>query len=195
MKPLLKTLSLVLMSMVLASSAWSAPVDVYGVKFDEQVEMRGSNLLLNGAGTRFKGPFKVYAAGLYLGKKVSTPDEVVALPGPKRLSITMLRGIDAAELGKLLTRGMEDNMGKAAMAPLIPGLIRLGQMFADHKNLVAGDSFTVEWIPGTGTVLTVKGKVQGEPFKEPEFFKALMWIWMGPVPADWKLKDQLLGLK
>lgn len=195
MKSLLKPLSLALMSVLLASSAWSAPVDIYGVKFEEQVEMRGSNLALNGAGTRFKGPFKVYAAGLYLTKKVGTPDEVVALPGPKRLSITMLRGIDAGELGKLLTRGMEDNMGKAAMAPLIPGLIRLGQMFADHKNLVAGDNFTVEWIPGTGTVLTVKGKVQGEPFKEPEFFKALMWIWMGPVPADWKLKDQLLGLK
>jgi hypothetical protein len=53
----------------------------------------------------------------------------------------------------------------------------------------------VEWVPGTGTVITVKGKVQGEPFKEPEFFKALMWIWLGPVPADWKLKDNLLSVK
>jgi len=35
--------------------------------------------------------------------------------------------------------------------------------------------------------------VQGEPFKEPEFFNALLRIWLGPVPADWKLKESLLG--
>ncbi|MGH8857241.1 MAG: chalcone isomerase family protein, partial [Polaromonas sp.] len=34
---------------------------------------------------------------------------------------------------------------------------------------------------------------QGEAFKEPEFFNALMRIWLGPQPADWKLKDVLLG--
>ena len=51
----------------------------------------------------------------------------------------------------------------------------------------------IDWIPGTGTVLTVKGQVQGEPFKEPEFFNALLGIWLGPQPADWKLKDALLG--
>jgi hypothetical protein len=42
-------------------------------------------------------------------------------------------------------------------------------------------------------VITAKGKVQGEPFKEPEFFKAIMSIWFGPVPADFKLKDAMLG--
>ena len=43
------------------------------------------------------------------------------------------------------------------------------------------------------TVITVKGVQQGEPFKEPEFFNALLRIWLGPNPADWKLKDALLG--
>ena len=28
-----------------------------------------------------------------------------------------------------------------------------------------------------------------------EFFRALMSIWMGPIPADWKLKDALLNVK
>ncbi len=51
----------------------------------------------------------------------------------------------------------------------------------------------IDWVPGTGTVITVKGVPQGEPFKEPEFFNALLRIWLGPNPADWKLKDALLG--
>jgi hypothetical protein len=39
----------------------------------------------------------------------------------------------------------------------------------------------------------VRGKVQGAPFKEAAFFNALLRIWLGPNPADWKLKDALLG--
>jgi hypothetical protein len=115
------------------------------------------------------------------------------MPGAKRIAITMLRDIDSAELGKLFSRGMEDNMERAAFSRLIPGVIRMSQIFSDHKRLAAGDGFTVEWVPGTGTIISVKGVPQGEPFKEPEFFLALLRIWIGPNPADWKLKDALLG--
>ena len=157
--------------------------------------MRGSKLQLNGAGTRYKGPFKVYVAGLYVGKKASSLDEIVAQPGPKRVSITMVREIDAGELGKLLTRGIEDNTPKSEFSKLVPGLIKMGQVFSDNKKLVPGDNFTIDWVPGVGTVLTVKGKPTDEPFKEPEFFKAILSLWLGPVPADWKLKDALLSVK
>lgn len=190
-----KTLALALIAGFFAFNSLAASVDINGVKYEDTAELRGSKLQLNGAGTRYKVIFKVYAAGLYLAKKAATPDEVINQPGPKRLSVTMLRGIDSRELGKLLTRGMEDNMGRTAMSKLVPGLLRMGEIFAAQKPLVPGDSFMIEWVPGSGTIITVKGVVQGEPFKEPEFFKALMMIWLGPVPADIKLKDALLGIK
>ena len=41
--------------------------------------------------------------------------------------------------------------------------------------------------------LQVSKWVQGEPVKEPEFFSALMRIWLGRSPADAMLKDALLG--
>ena len=170
-----------------------AEVTLAGVKYEDTADQRGAKLHLNGAGIRYKGPFKVYAAGLYLPKKAGTPDEILAMPGAKRMSVVMLRDIDASELGKLFVRGVEDNMDRNAMAKLIPGLMRMSQIFTDHKNLKSGDQFTLEWIPGTGTVVTVRGVPQGEPFKEPEFFNALIRIWLGPVPADWKLKESLLG--
>ncbi|OOG54899.1 chalcone isomerase family protein [Polaromonas sp. C04] len=171
----------------------AAPVELAGVKLEDSASVHGSKLELNGAGIRYKAVFKVYTAGLYLAKKAGTPEEVLAMPGPKRLSITMLRDIDSDELGKLFTRGVQDNEPKGEMSKLIPGLIRMSQVFSDQKKLLAGDNFLIEWVPGTGTILTVKGKVQGEPFKEPEFFNALMRIWLGPSPADWKLKEALLG--
>ena len=177
----------------LLAAGTMAQVNVSGVRYDESVDARGTKLQLNGAGVRYKAVFKVYTAGLYLTRKAGTPDEALAVTGPKRLSIVMLRDIDSGELGKLFSRGMEDNMDRAAFSKLVPGVLRMSQIFSDHKKLVAGDAFSIDWIPGTGTVITVKGVVQGEPFKEPEFFNALLRIWLGPNPADWKLKEALLG--
>jgi hypothetical protein len=179
-------------ALLLASGAL-AQVTVQGVKFEDSADVRGSKVQLNGAGTRYKAIFKVYVAGLYLPKKAASTEEVLAMPGPKRLNITMLREIDSSEFGKMFSRGMEDNMERTAFSKLIPGVLRMSQIFSDHKKLAVGDSLSLEWVPGTGTLLTVKGVPQGEPFKEPEFFNALLRIWLGPNPADWKLKEALLG--
>lgn len=175
------------------AGAAHADVTLAGVKYEEVSEIRGARLQLNGAGIRYKGPFKVYAAGLYVTKKSSTPEDVMATPGGKRIAVTMLRDIDASELGKLFIRGVEDNMDKPSFSKLIPGLMRMSQIFSEHKNLKSGDTFSLDWVPGTGAVVMLKGVPQGEPFKEPEFFNALLRIWLGPAPADWKLKESLLG--
>ena len=92
------------------------------------------------------------------------------------MTITMLRDIDSGELGQLFSRGMEDNMDRAGFSKLVPGVMRMSQIFSDHKKLIAGDTFALEWIPGSGTVVTVRGVQQGESFKEPEFFNALLRI-------------------
>ncbi len=184
-------------AVVLAFSALQAvaqpSVAVGGVNFERQLTVQGNPLQLNGAGLRYKAVFKVYAAGLYLPKTAHTADEVAAQPGAKRMSITMLRDIDSNELGKLFTRGVEDNMPRTQFAKLVPGLIRMSDIFSSHKKLVAGDVFTIDWVPGQGTLISVKGQPQGEPFKEPEFFNALLGIWLGKAPADHLLKEALLG--
>ncbi len=182
-----------LAGIMLSLGALAAQVDVSGVKLEDSVDVRGTKLQLNGAGVRYKAIFKVYVGALYVGKKVATPEEFYAATGPKRMAITMLRDIDSNELGKAFTKGFEENAPKGEMSKLIPGLVRMGQVFSDQKKLVAGDTFSMDWVPGTGTIITVKGKVQGDAFKEPEFFNALMRIWLGNNPADWKLKDALMG--
>jgi hypothetical protein len=185
-----------LTTLALASlAATAAQVDVAGVKLEDAIDLHGSKLQLNGAGVRYKAVFKVYTAGLYLSKKAGTTDEVLGVPGAKRVAITMLRDIDANELGKLFTRGVEDNSPKSEMSQLIPGLLRMAQVFSDQKQLKTGDTFTIDWVPGTGTVITVRGTPQGDPIKEQAFFNSLVRIWLGPAPADYKLKDALLGNK
>ena len=182
-------------SLLLSLAAFSATVELHGVKVEDSQTVGGIKLELNGYGTRYKGPFKVYVGDLYTTKKVGTFDELIAAPGPKRLTMTFVREIEAGPFGKLLTRGVEDNVTKAEISKLVPGLIRMGEIFTVYKVLKVGDTIFIDWIPGTGMVVTAKGIVQGEPFKEPEFYKAIMSIWFGQSPADWRLKDALLGVK
>ncbi|CAD5374940.1 Chalcone_isomerase domain-containing protein [Rubrivivax sp. A210] len=176
-----------------SASAQPQPIELAGVRHPPTMTVGGKDLLLNGAGIRYKFVVKVYTAGLYLGARASTPAAVLASPGPRRLHVTMLRAIDANELGRLFTRGLQDNAPKEEFSRLIPGTLRMSEIFSARKKLAAGDSFSVDWLPGAGTVILVNGQPQGEPVKEPEFYNALLRIWLGASPADWLLKDALLG--
>lgn len=192
---LIKPSLLLVTAFLVCLQANAAPTVIHGVKVQETATVGDTTLQLNGAGTRYKGPFKVYVGDLYTTKKVSSLDELIAAPGPKRLSMTMLREVEAGPFGKLLTRGVEDNVPKTEISKLVPGLIRMGDIFTVNKVLLVGDVITIDWIPGTGMVVTAKGKVQGEPFTEPAFFKAMMSIWFGNSPADFKLKDAMLDIQ
>ncbi|SEL52041.1 Chalcone isomerase-like [Roseateles sp. YR242] len=172
------------------------PIEVAGVKYEGNAEVAGQRLVLNGAGIRYKAIFKVYTAGLYLSARANTPEGVLANNGPKRLHIQMLRDIDGEELGKLFTKGMEQNATPQEFANAINGVLRMAEIFTQKKKLNTGESFGVDYIPGTGTVVFVNGKLMpGEPIKEAAFFNLLLKIWLGKSPADNGLKTALLGGK
>jgi Chalcone isomerase-like len=184
----------IFLSLASTGLAQADPVDLAGVKYEATETVAGARLQLNGAGIRYKAIFKVYAAGLYLPTKMSTPEAVyAATSAPRRIHITMLRDIDGNELGKLFTQSMEKNVPRDMFGKSINGMIKMADLFSKRKKLASGESFSVDWIPGTGTVISVNGKVELDPIKEPEFYTALMSIWLGPAPADNALKDALLG--
>jgi hypothetical protein len=184
--------SLALTFLLAPATLW-AQATVAGVKYEPAAQVAGSQLALNGAGLRVKFVFKVYALGLYLAQKAATADEALTVPGAKRLSLTMLRDVDAAEFAEAFAKGLDDNNDPALLARLAPSVQRMNQLFADQKKLRTGDGVTIDWVPGTGTVIRIKGAPAGEPFTEPAFFTALLRIWLGPHPVDAGLKDALLG--
>ena len=178
-----------------AATGVGAAQDINGVKVEDNITVAGTKLQLNGAGIRYKAIFKVYAAGLYVPSRANTLAGITAQPGAKRMHIVMLREIDANELGRLFTRGIEENTTRAEFVALVPGTIKMSEIFSSRRRLLAGESFDADWLPGTGLVVSVNGKPVGEPIKEPEFYNALLRIWLGQVPADFVLKDALLGLQ
>ena len=176
-----------------ATVAQAQTTEVAGVRFEPSLPLAGTRLQLNGAGVRYKAVFKVYAAGLYLAAPAASTEAVLAGAGPRRLHLVMLRDIDANELGKLFVKGIEQNSAREDFVKTIPGTLRMGEIFATRARLAAGESITLDWIPGTGTVVAVNGKPVGEPIREREFNDALLRIWLGSAPADRLLKDALLG--
>jgi hypothetical protein len=168
-------------------------MELAGVRIEASEQVAGSTLVLNGAGIRTRYMFKVYTAALYTTAPSDNAEAVLSQPGPKRIRITMLRDIDGNDLGKLFTAGMERNTSRADMAKSITGIVRLGELFSKRKKLMSGDTFSVDWLPSTGAQIVLNNHAEIEPIKEPEFFQALLSIWLGKQPADEDLKLALLG--
>lgn len=186
-------LSILVSNLLLASSAVAATVTAGGQPFDDTIRVQGRELRLNGAGVRYKAIFSVYSAGLYLGEKHRQPAEIYAVPGPKRMRIVMLRGVNADEFGQAFLAGIEQNVDKAERERLAAPLARFGQLFSAIPELKKGDVLALDFTPGQGTAVSLNGKQVGEVIAEPAFYSMLLKIWLGEHPADTKLKSALLG--
>ncbi|MES2944051.1 MAG: chalcone isomerase family protein [Pseudomonadota bacterium] len=176
---------------LLASPALAATT----TNFAPTLQVNGLTLQLNGAGTRYKAIFKVYDMAMYTQRKVSTPAEALVLNGPVRLGFVTLREISGTELGRLFLRGMSDNSPREAVNRHTVASGRLIDIFSGRPRLLPGDSFAMEFVPGKGTSFFIGQEVQGNPVGDAEFFRMVLSIWLGQAPADFLLKDALLGLK
>ncbi|MDH5204745.1 MAG: chalcone isomerase family protein [Hylemonella sp.] len=188
---------LVLVAGLVAGHAAATNVDslqVSEVSYPRSIDLAGQSLRLNGAGTRYKAIFQVYAAGLYLRSKAASTEEVLRLDGAKRISLTMLREIDAEEMGLLFIKGIKANTPNEDYGAIVGSVLRMSQVFSSYKRLKRGDTVTIDWLPGQGAVIRVRGEQAGDPFVEPAFYAAMLRIWLGQDPADDRLKQALLGL-
>ena len=196
--PVRRVLAAAVCAAALSASGQPAPaarIDVAGIKYEQNINLGGQELVLNGAGIRYRAIFKVYTAGLYLGAKANTAEAVLAAPGAKRIHLVMLRAIDANDFGKILSAGIEKNASREDFIAVLPAIVRMGEASASYKQLLPGDTLTVDYVPGTGMSLYVKGKLEAGPYKDPNTFSAMAKIWLGKSPADYLLKDALLGIQ
>ena len=178
------------------ATATAQTVEVNGVKFSQNLALAGAPLQLNGAGTRYKAIFKVYAAALYLPAKAATPEAVLSTPGPKRMQRRDAarhrrqrtgQAVHARHGRQLVARGVrQDDRRHAAAGRHVRGAGR-----SSSKRRSLHDRLRAR--PSAPSSL-INGQPQGEPVEEPEFFNALMRIWLGRSPADLLLKNALLGI-
>ena len=168
-------------------------IEVAGLKFDDTVKVGGKELKVNGAGVRTRIVVKVYALVLYLPEKKDTTAGVLDSAGPRRFSLGLLREVTGDDLGQAFLAGITANTDKAERSKFVNQLTQFGEAFVNIPQGKKGDVITVDWVPDTGTVMTLNGKPIGEPMKDVNFYNAILKIWLGDKPVDSSLKPQLLG--
>lgn len=172
--------------------AGAASAEATQTKFPSEIQVQGTKLQLNGAGTRHKAVFKVYDLGLYTPAKANSAEAVLKQSGPMRLQFTALRELPGTELGLLFIKGMRENAPQDKVQKHAASSQRLIEIFSGKSKLMPGDTFAMEYVPGKGTTFFIQEVAQGAPVGDAEFFGMILRIWVGDAPADHLLKKALL---
>lgn len=162
--------------------------------FAKQIQVEGVTLNLNGSGTRYKAIFKVYDMGLYTPAKASSMQEILNQPGPKKLEFVALRELSTTDLGQLFYRGIKENSSPSQYLKHATSALRISEVASGRSKIMPGESFSMEFVQGKGLTFSIMDKPQGAPIGDAEFFAMVLGIWLGPVPADFRLKEALLNL-
>ena len=184
-------------TLVLAAllSLAAVAAEVGGVKLDDKarIDAGGPELVLNGAGIRTRFVVKVYVAGLYLAEKKAAAADAIALAGPKRVSITMLRDVGAQQFNEALVDGFRANNTAADVERLKGALDELSAIMNALGEAKKGSVIALDFVPGTGTRVQVDGAPKGKPIAGEDFYRGLLRIWLGDKPVDADLKKGMLG--
>lgn len=174
-------------ALAIAGSALAA--SVAGIAVPESATVAGQKLVLNGAGLRKKAIFKVYVGALYLPSKTTSDQAALAQTGAAKVTLKMMRDVDADALRGAWTDGYAANNPAGDMAKLKARIDRFNALFSD---VVEGDLIEVDFVPGTGTTVSIGGKAKGT-IEGDDFAKATLRIWLGPKPPSDDLKKGMLG--
>lgn len=184
-------------ALLLASAAPGAAhaAEVAGVKLDDKVRIAPSSpeLVLNGAGIRTRFFVKVYVGALYLPEKKTAAADVLALGGPKRIQLAMLRELTAQQLADALNEGFAANSPPADHERYKGQLAELLGIMNSLGAAKQGEVIALDFVPDAGTRVLVNGAAKGKTIPDEGFYRAILRIWLGDKPVDADLKKGLLG--
>lgn len=168
----------------------SRGADVGGVGLEDKTSVAGQELMLNGAGIRTRLVFKVYVAALYLPRRAGDLAAVLA-QAPRRIQLTMLRGLSADQFVDALNEGLEANNSPSELAAVKAQTDQLLDIMKRFKEVKESDVIVLDFVDRATRISwngDAKGSIAGAAFNQ-----ALTRIWLGDKPAQPDLKQALLG--
>jgi hypothetical protein len=149
----------------------------------------GVTLHLNGAGVRSKFFFKIYVAELYMQHPTSDPVKLIGDEGRKRMVMYFIYDdLSKEKLIEAWNEGFHANTDQEKLAVLQARITQFNAMFDTVKK---GDEISLEYIPGKGTLVSIRNQAKGVvPGKD--FNDALLAIWLGKEPVSPELRKELL---
>ena len=165
-------------------------IEVAGVAVPPTATLsNGTVLILNGAGVRKKFLVKVYVGALYLPSRTPDPDAILASEQANRVELHILyKAISRDKLVKAWSERFEANLSPETLSILEEKIKRFNSLFHSVKK---GDVITVDFLPTTGTEISVNGHTLGV-IPGREFNQAVLSIWLGKKPVSKPLKQSML---
>ena len=156
-----------------------------GVTLPDTKTVAGQTLVLNGLGLREKLFIDIYVGGLYLPSKTTDGQKAIDVDAPKQIVMQFVYALTAEDLAKT----MRESLAKAGSAEV---RAKADTLAGWMEAVEPGDQIILEYVPGTGTSVIVKGKTKGT-LAGTDMMKALFGIYLGPNPPTTDLKKGLLG--
>lgn len=167
-------------------------MEVAGVNLSDSAQLGTQQLVLNGAGVRTKWFFKVYVGALYLPQREKAADVVIADDHPQRIAMHMLRDLGNKKLYGAFNEAIQANHSGAELNAMKSQLRQMSDIFSKIGEAKQGDIITLDYVPASGTRISLNGKVYGN-IEGSAFKRALLKIWLGNKPAQDDLKKAMLG--
>ncbi|MGF2736766.1 chalcone isomerase family protein [Marinobacter sp. DUT-1] len=179
--------SLILTAML---SAPASALTVEGVDVPETYQAMGTELKLNGAGTRSKWFMDLYVGGLYVPESISDGEAVINADEPQAITLHIISGMITSErMTEATLEGFKASTD-GNMAPVQDNIDQFMAVF--QEEIQEGDVFDLVYLPGEGVRALKNGEVR-DTVGDLAFKKALFGIWLSDKPAQENLKERMLG--
>lgn len=188
MKPAAK---MILLTALLVPAATLMAMERDGVSYPDVATVDGTELILNGLGTREATIFKVnvYVAALYLENPSSDGYAICASEEKKRLILHFVRDVGESDITSAWAEGFMKNAGDD-LAVYEDRILTLNSWMSQMRD---GERMMFTYLPATGLEVSVKGTVMGT-IEGSDFQEVFFSIWLGDDPPNGGLRDGLLGL-
>jgi hypothetical protein len=186
----MKNLLTLVFGLLLCGSA--SALEIEGVRLEDKAQLGDVSLQLNGAGLRTKLFLNIYVGALYLPQKQTSADAIIAGEHERRVALHMLRGVSSKTLFGAFDKAIRKNHTSAELIVLDEQLRQMEQIFAAIADVKPADVIMLDYLPGSGTRITVNDMARGT-IAGKEFYRALLKIWLGNNPVQQELKKGMLG--
>ena len=170
--------------------------ELKGVKMEDKKTFQKTELVLNAQGLRkvrrFGFPIKVYVAGLYLAKKSSDSDAILASKTPKWIVMQFVNNVNGKDLRDGFTKAV-----KKACTKCKESLEKLKIMNSKLPSVKDGQRMILGFLPDKVVVEVQGSNASVTDIPSEDFSVDLLRIFLGPLKkvTDKGLRNGLLGLK
>lgn len=181
---------------LLVLSTFSHALTIDGVDIPSVIPAtsKHNELKLNGASMRILyGVVDTYIGKLYVENPTSDADALIAADENKRMVFhTVLKRVSGRRMATALYEALQLNTTKEEAKALEGRIQQIIEMF--DTRFKKGQDGYIEWVPGKGSRVVVKGVEKGIiPGKDLN--DAILRIWVGENPVGETFKRHVLGLE